>query len=148
MFKKQSLLTQIFHSEPEKRRWYFGFKNASSMPTFMKFFVWNHHPVYHHCFAFCDLGEGMIMVDPNLHTLKMTGYDCSAHFMAKYLAEEGAVVVSCEFKTKLVGWKALTNISPTCVTAVKIATGFYSSAITPYGLFKDLLRNGGEVVTP
>lgn len=150
--EKQSLLSQI----SGYREWYFAFcDNEMDLPPWQKFFVRNDPAGLQHVYAFCQIGEFVLFVEPYRNKLDFViKYPTEDHkvMCAKQAAQEisnyGHTVVRHVFKPSIVGKKTRWNWLPTCVTVIKVATGFASNAWTPKHLLHDLFRNGADIILP
>lgn len=58
------------------------------------------------------------------------------------LAYEGRKVLRIELPVEEVDMRRVANCIPSCVTLIKVTLGIKSWAVSPYGLYKDLLKAG------
>lgn len=151
--KPQSLLTVTSKSNPA-REWYFGFcANELGLPRWMRAAVWRDPPHLHHCYAFSQVGDYVLFVEPSRQKIDfVVKYPTPdypkirAATIALELTAHDHTIVRSVHIPNLGGLKAVTNVVPSCVTVVKCATGYASFAITPKQLMVDLLANGGYII--
>lgn len=111
-------------------------------------FVFRHDKLFTHCMAFFQQGPFIQRIEPlrNKCELSIEFWTdpplepIPAELYAEVWAQKGAIVVRHDFERNF--WN-ISNLLPSCVSLVKILTGYNSYTFTPYGLYKDLLRNGG-----
>lgn len=150
--RRQSLLT--LPSPSEKREWYFAFcKNTTHIPWWQKPFVRNHPENITHAYAFTQVGPCVLFVEPHRDridfTMKYPENDhthLSAHRLAIELGEAYHTVIRHEFVPDLQDKRSWLNFIPTCVSVVKVSSGYPSLAVTPYGLLKCLMKRGAEPI--
>lgn len=108
-----------------------------------------------HVAGFMQAGSGVLHVEPMLKRILLAvetdpddkNKHLSAYATATTMARCGFVVVKHEFHPKLSGWQLITYCVPSCVSVVKVISGFLSFSLTPKGLYNHLLRSGAELVT-
>ena len=149
--KRQSLLTLL---SPSKVHWYFGFcANEERIPYWQRFFLRRDPKHITHVYAFCQCGNFVLFVEPTLHKIDFTikfaenqEEGLCAYNLAHQIANAGHIVVKHEFSPNIRGKKTIWNWIPSCVSVVKVATGYASTARTPLKLLHCLLRDGGEFI--
>lgn len=152
---RQSLLNPTIEQD-ESRTWYFGFcENQNPLPWYQSIALRNHPAELTHCYAFTQLGQFVLFVEPSRSkvdfTIKYpTDYTehCNADIMAIELTMHNHTIVRHTYKQEITGKKTFFNFIPSCVTVVKVATGYRSSALTPKRLFEDLVLDGGHLFLP
>ena len=160
LIKKQSLLSLTSESDKpnifevcKEREWFFAFcQNEVEIPKWQQFFVRNDPENLQHVYAFTQAGPNVLFVEPYRDridfTIKYPTPDFE-HMWAEKIAQElmsfGHTVVKHKFIPNINSVKSLWNWIPTCVTVVKVATGYPSSAWTPRQLLEELLANGATL---
>lgn len=132
---------------------YFVFSASSDLsPRWQKPFLWFSPKNIRHVDVFFQSGPFILRAEPRLRYCSfVTEYwtdpplePIPADLYARALVGQGKVVVKHKFRRNI--WN-ITNILPTCVSLVKILTGYNSYTLTPFGLYKSLLKDGAEVIT-
>lgn len=106
----------------------------------------------HHVLAFCQSGRSIQFAEPMCNRLDLNialpddKETLHAIDVASYYKRYGATVVLFRGHVDYRTAKAVSCIVPSCVSIIKIVTGFMSWAQTPMGYFKHLIRNGGKVL--
>lgn len=114
-------------------------------------FTWRQPENIKHVLVFFQQGPFIQRIQPLIHAVDLSVEfwtdpplePIPAEVYAKIWVDKGAVVVRIDTERNI--WN-ITNSLPSCVSVVKVMTGFNSYAITPYGLYKDLLRRGGQQI--
>lgn len=155
--KRQSLLNLTSESEQpdifeicKEREWYFAFcHNEVEIPKWQQFFVRKDPPNLQHVYAFTQAGPNVLLVEPYRDRIDFTVkyptpdfQEMCADQIAHELMSFGHTVVKHKFIPNINSVKSLWNWIPTCVTVVKVATGYPSSAWTPRQLLEELLTDG------
>ena len=116
-------------------------------------FVMGHPEDKTHVFAFAQTGHMIQLIEPSGDMVALRvlfdAEDAREYMDVEGLAhlhsDAGDTVIKHTFKPQVISCKNL--ILPlSCTSAVRIGTGVYSGAWTPYGLYKDLLKQGAEVI--
>lgn len=104
---------------------------------------------YWHCMCMRRIGDYVYYANPTVSNIDTKIFDI--YSADKFLADLGK-----KKNTKILRFNykfdfnnrifTLWNIAPTCVTAVKMFLGIKSFAITPYQLYKDLIKRGAIVL--
>ena len=100
---------------------------------------------FYHCYCFRQIGDHVYVVNPTISNVDSQIYEFTH---ASQLAQE----ISRNPDTKILKFKYkfdnsnrvfnITNMWPTCVSVVKMFLGIRSRAVTPYQLYKYLLKRG------
>ncbi len=147
-----SLLGQTLPQEDSEREWYFGFCQAidSRTPWWQKLAMHDHPKHLQHVYAFTQVGPHVLFVEPDRTRIEFVVKHPTenlpvmrADALARELTEVGHTVVRHKYVPNISGKKSIWNWIPSCVTVVKVATGFGSLATTPKGYLHDLIANGG-----
>lgn len=147
-----SLLGQTTPQADSKREWYFGFCDAleERTPLWQKLAMRDHPKHLQHVYAFAQVGDNVLFVEPSQKRIEFVVKhpvdDCpvmSANALAVELTKVGHTIVRHNFVPNIRGKKSVWNWLPSCVTVVKVATGFGSFATTPKGYLHDLIAHGG-----
>lgn len=149
---RQSLLGQT--TAQDDREWYFAFcENHGDIPKWQQWFVRKDPEHMQHVYAFSQSGACVLFVEPSRDKIDFVIKYPEPEFplywadiTAKELVSVGHTVVRHKFIPKINDKKSLWNWIPTCVTVVKVSTGFPSSAWTPKHLFEDLIEDGAELI--
>lgn len=151
----RSLLGPDIQSANTDRVWYFGFCQGhprSGLAGWMKWFMRNDPPHLGHVYAFTQVGDYILFVEPTVarvdYVLKYPTENApvmSAEFAAQELADFGHIVVRHRYTPHIGGKKSIWNWIPSCVTVVKCATGYASTSWTPKHLLHSLIRDGAHV---
>ena len=145
--KKQSLLTLPLESSDE-RTWYIAFcENETQLPWWMNIFLINSPKHITHTYCFSQAGDNVLFVEPTMSKVNFSVKQapaCAAS-IAQEIADYGHIVVRHTFTPDITFAKSIWNLIPSCVTVVKIATGFGSNSWTPRGLLHDLISKGAHV---
>lgn len=133
---------------------YIYFRPSPDMPWWQKLFVLHREERFHHCGLFMQFGSDVLRVDSSVQGVGFEkffdkdGLFVDAEVFAENLVQvEGMTVV--RYKVSEESKKCIlhpSNSVPTCVTIVKTIIGRASWEITPYQLYKGLLRDGGKLV--
>jgi hypothetical protein len=150
--RPQSLLKR--NSPSKLRQWYFGFCAVpDDLPWYFKLFIYKTPTHQRHTYTFCQAGPYVLFVEPTLQKINFTikhpndgsDYLC-AEKIAKELVSHNHTVVKHSFEPSIRGKNTAFNFIPSCVSVVKVASGFASLAVTPARLLKCLLNDGAKLV--
>ena len=150
--RQQSLLPQTFPSTDKE--WYFAFsKSLEDVPWYFKLATWRAPEGLRHVYAFSQTGQFVLFVEPSLTKVELvvkypndgSDYLCGDS-LARELVSHGHTVVKHKYQPNIRGKKSLFNFLPTCVSVVKVATGYSSLAVTPVQLLGCLLNNGAKLM--
>lgn len=124
-----------------KSEWYFGFCEISdNAPWWMKLFTRFSPDWCRHVYCFCQAGPFILFVEPSpdkLHLdIKYSDVPLDVVAAKELLEERGHKVVKSNHEFKYPKLALL----PSCVTIAKTVSGYRSRAITPYGLYKELIN--------
>ena len=155
--KPQSLLTQATEYNHEKplREWYFAFceNQGADIPKWQQFFIRKDPPGLTHVYAFTQAGPHVLFVEPfrdridfNINYPEGEEERICAEETAKQIVNAGHFVVRHIFTPNINDVKSVWNWIPTCVTVVKAATGYPSTAWTPRHLLLHLLDDGALII--
>lgn len=117
----------------------------------------NRHPInrllrkpFYHCYCFRQIGDHIYYANPTTSNIDTKIYE-------KVDAEELAQGISRFTNTKVLKFRYrfdiknrmfnIFNMVPTCVSAVKMFLGISCRAVTPYQLYKYLLKRGAFHLT-
>ena len=146
--RRQSLLTADIGLA---REWYFGFcANVSELPWYQRFAMRRDSEVLRHVYTFAKVGDTVLFVEPYRNRIDFTvkqSPNC-VETAAQEISDAGHLVLHHTFEPEIGGKSSLWNIIPSCVTVVKVSTGYASYARTPKQLFNCLLNNGAKVIMP
>ncbi len=140
----------------DNRTYYFFFGADGRIPRWQSVFVRHRPKMFWHVGVLMQAGCDVIRVDSNSEGVNIDKYFdelvpggyVSVEDVAVSFAEKGMLVV--KFEVTAGSKKSIMHISnliPTCVTVVKTVIGRPSWEITPYQLYKGLLRDGGIEIT-
>lgn len=148
-FERRSLLAQDTASA---REWYFGFTaNGDALPWWQDLALKGHPDHLKHVYAFSQVGGFVLFVEPEWSKVDFTvkypsqGQLCDASEMASELVKFGHVIVKHTYFPDI-NKRWIFSMVPSCVSVVKVATGFSSCAVTPRGLLRALINSGAEVI--
>lgn len=146
--RRQSLLTVDLQPD-ESREWYFCFSpNAQKLPWYQRFAMRNEPEEVRHTYAFSQVGNTVLFVEPYFDKIDFVIKEapCLAIDCAQQIANAGHLVLHHRFSPNIRGKSSIWNFIPSCVTVVKVSTGFDSSAKTPMQLVNDLIKKGADVI--
>lgn len=123
--------------------WYLVFCNTD-LDGWWKYFC---KPGFEHVMLFAQHGDNVICLDPTSKRLNIRlAYNCSAEATARQFASElGSTVLKVTHEQK---FRSFPPLCMYCVSVAKYVLGLPTwSGLTPYGLFRYLMRYGdAEVV--
>lgn len=124
-----------------KRFWFFAFTPKTERPWLKRF------PFrFRHCFALTVLGPCTFMIDPLYRQVEygLTN-EIPINQALGELRAKGYVILHLEYEADP---KAFPRRSPfmTCASLIAYACGIPSLAFTPDGLYRDIIKLGGELL--
>jgi len=126
--------------------WYIGF-NADYKSKY-KIHEYLRSP-FHHCYCFREISPHTYYANPTFCNIDTKIYSYrKATPMAEYYASQPDTIIleyTSDLDLKIKMWH-LGNVMPTCVSVVKMFLGINNFCLTPYSLYKWLLKNGAKQV--
>lgn len=153
--KPQSLLTlDTPSSDGPYREWYFAFSESTEdLPWWQRLALMGDPEHIRHTYAFTQMGDYVLFVEPHRtkidFVLKYPDEDfpkMCANTMAQELVSHGHIVVKHVYIPNIRGVKSIWNFIPSCVSVVKVATGYNSLARSPKQLLHCLIKNGANLI--
>lgn len=139
-------------SDNPERIFYAVFCDAEELPFWCRLFV---REGFGHCYVMCQSGPVCVAVEQVNYAILQhcywnmlePGQPMNADLIARVWADMGVCVVrfSTRFSKGTRAWGAC-NALPTCVNLCKKLLGISCRAQTPFGLYRWLLANDGELV--
>lgn len=138
------------------KEWYVVFKRSEyNIPWWQKIPLLFSPRDFWHVFLFAQSGQFIQLVETyngNVDITIIADEDdprklVPAEGLALLYVEAGYHVVRIKLESNLKGFKLLGNLVPSCVSVVKVVIGLANFVVTPYGLYKWLVENGGEIIT-
>lgn len=125
------------------REWYYIFYEPPALASsWRRFFVRKHDPDFWHvCVAWPVTGKHIAILDPVDRHADLRFYECDTS-VEEYFLQLGKTCPVLRYRAVPQNTLNITMLAPTCVTFVKYVTGFNSFALTPYGLYSELLERG------
>jgi uncharacterized protein YjaG (DUF416 family) len=127
--------------------WYVVFSAHNVRPTKIHTFL--KYPFYH-CYCFRQIGDYVYFADHTKANINTAIYqDVTANELAHILINENdnlvilRIKIPIDFSNKNFN---IWNMLPTCVSTVKMFLGITNKAVTPYQLYRHLLKRGAKLI--
>jgi len=126
--------------------WYLVFTpNRNRLPWWQKVFVSKHDNVFQHVSIVGPCGDSTIFLDPTPTHIDIS-YVNEPYPVKELIDIRYPYNTTVRFSHVPETARSLQNAIPSCVSFVKATMGLRCRSVTPYGLFKHVIKNGGEVI--
>lgn len=131
-------------SEDRPKLWYVIFNKAQYLPFWQRLFLRNHPEDMTHITLINPVTEShALVINPGPYSTDITlrEFDEGVHKRLAEISCNSSIISIIHTPDKA---KNVSYMIPTCVSVVKYVLGFNSNAVTPKGLYNDLLAKGGK----
>ena len=124
------------------RQYFVVFTNADRLPWYTKPFV---KPGFEHCYIILPYEKGSVIITQTVRNIEIYTSDYAAIAYAYFQAEQKhqTVVYINKILQKKPVKITIRQFLPSCVSLCQRVIGMEATAVTPYGLYKKLLKQGG-----
>lgn len=136
--------TQLESKSQQYKAWYLVFTESKTpLPWWQKIFIRKHDKLFEHVSIVGPCGDSTIFIDPTPACIDIS-YSNIPLPTKELIDARYPKNITVRYVVRPENIRTIGNVIPSCVSVCKCVMGISNGIITPYGLYKYVMNDGGE----